>query len=113
MKSEMTATDAEQYPRVFSLARMIYGVSCAMVVYKSLDFAGGYWLNRYWSRGAKPLPWGFSLSSVFYVPNILFVLLMLAVTLLYRPKTELFRWPSPRPAFGLLRSIGLGQLEER
>jgi membrane protease YdiL (CAAX protease family) len=67
-------------------------------------FAAHNWLSR-----AKAPPWGLTVISVFlYLPNIFFVLIMLAVTLIYRPKTELFRWSSPRVGFGLLRSIGLG-----
>lgn len=100
----MTTSNHEQRPQsVFSLSRMIYTVSSAMVIYKCLEVAGWYWVRK-----ARSLPWGLNaFDSWFYLSNAVFVLVMLTVALFY-PKAELFRWSSPFSSSGLFRSIGLG-----
>jgi membrane protease YdiL (CAAX protease family) len=90
---------------VFSLTRMIYAVCSAIILYKVIEFSGWFLLRRMQSP-----PWGLSLFGFWFrATGLLFALTMLAVTLPYHPKSEIFRWsqPTDRPA-GIFRSIGLG-----
>lgn len=101
----MTSTNEEQSSHgIFSLTRMIYAVCGAIILYKLLEFGGWSVLKK-----TQNIPWGlYRFDLWFHAINLFFVLAMLAVGLAYRPKSELFHWPSPRPAFGASRSIGLG-----
>src|SRR5229473_7527814 len=90
---------------VFSLTRMIYAVCSAIILYKVVEFSGWFLLRR-----ARSVPWGLTVFGFWYRATcLLFALTMLAVTLPYHRKSEIFRWSSPtsRP-IGLLRSIGIG-----
>ncbi len=102
----MRSTSQQGCPHsAFSLTRMIYAVCSAIILYKIVELGGWFLLRR-----AKSLPWGFSLFGLWFrATSLLFALTMLAVTLPYHPKSEIFRWSSPtfRP-IGLLRSIGMG-----
>jgi membrane protease YdiL (CAAX protease family) len=101
----MTSAHEEQNSHsIFSVTRMIYSVCGAIILYKILELAVAFLL-----RGAQELPWGaYRFDLWFHATNFIFVLAMLAVTLPYRPKSELFRWSSPRPVVGVFRSVGLG-----
>ena len=90
---------------VFSLTRMIYSVCIAIILYKVVEFSGWFLLRR-----AQSIPWGLTVFGFWYRATcLLFALTMLAVTLPYHPKSEIFRWsqPTDRP-MGIFRSIGLG-----
>jgi membrane protease YdiL (CAAX protease family) len=101
----MTSTTEEEYRQsLFSLTRMIYAVCSAVVLYKVLEFGG-------WSvlRKVQNIPFGlYRFDLWFHATNLFCILAMLAVGLPYRPKSELFHWQSPRPKFGVFRSIWLG-----
>jgi membrane protease YdiL (CAAX protease family) len=102
----MRSTSEEGCPHtVFSLTRMIYAVCSAIILYKVAEFGGWFLLRR-----VQSLPWGLPLFGFWFrASGLLFALTMLAVTLPYHPKSELFRWsqPTSRPV-GIFRSIGLG-----
>jgi membrane protease YdiL (CAAX protease family) len=106
--TEMRSTSEQGYPHsVFSLTRMIYAVCSAIILYKVIEFSGWFLLRR-----AQSLPWGLSLFGFWFrATALLFALTMLAVSLLYHPKSELFHWsqPTSRPV-GIFRSIGFGLL---
>ena len=90
---------------VFSLTRMIYAVCIAIIFYKVVEFSGWFLLRR-----AQSIPWGLTVFGFWYRATcLLFVLTMLAVTLPYHPKSEIFRWSQAtgRPT-GSFRSIWLG-----
>ena len=66
-------------------------------------------LRSFGGGAAQALPWrAYRFDLWFHATNLIFVLAMLVVTLPYRPKAELFRWPSSRPLVGVFGSIGLG-----
>ena len=102
----MRSTSEEGRPHsIFSLTRMIYTVCSAIILYEIVAFAGWFLLRR-----AHSLPWGLSLFGLWFrATSLWFALTMLAVSLPYRPKSEIFRWSSPASRIhGTFRSIGLG-----
>jgi membrane protease YdiL (CAAX protease family) len=102
----MRSTSEEGGPlSVFSLTRMIYAVCSAIILYKVVEFSGWFLLRR-----ARSIPWGLTVFGFWYRATcLLFALTMLAVTLPYHRKSEIFRWSQStvRP-LGVFRSIGLG-----
>jgi membrane protease YdiL (CAAX protease family) len=89
---------------MFFLTRMIYCVCSGVALYKMLELGAAFLL-----RGTKELPWGVNRFDLwFHARSFVFVLAMLVVTLPYRPKAKLFRWPSSRPIVGVFGSVGLG-----
>ncbi|HXZ42781.1 MAG TPA: CPBP family intramembrane glutamic endopeptidase [Terriglobales bacterium] len=82
---------------------MIYAMAGAMLLYKGLEVGSWWWFTK-----IRRVPWAhFRFDLWFALLNVLFIILMLAVALPYRPKSELFRWSSPI-AVGALRSAAWG-----
>jgi membrane protease YdiL (CAAX protease family) len=90
---------------MFSLTRLTYSVSAAVILYVALLY-----LHLYLARAQK-LPDALSHTWVwFYASDLFFVIATLVVILSYRPKAELFHWPSSAAPLvaGILESSFLG-----
>src|SRR5205085_5217819 len=99
------ATDEQALGTRFSLTRMIYSVSAAIIFFKVLEYCTWFLI---WKQ--RRLPWKLStLDAWFHAVNLGFVLAMLPLILAYSKRNP-FRWLSSRPSFGLLRSISSGLL---
>src|SRR2546425_4540715 len=90
-RSEMTSVNDERRERgSFPLTRMIYAIGCAILLYKSLEFCSWFLFRK-----MQNLPWGLYRFDVWIgFANLLFITIMLAVSLPYRPKADVFRWSS-------------------
>ena len=102
----MTDPGADRHSHgVFSLTRMIYTICSAVILYITLLYIVWY------LAAARLLPDALSRIDLWdlYPSDVLFVLAMLVVVFSYRPKVELFRWPSStQPSVGALLSLLLG-----
>jgi membrane protease YdiL (CAAX protease family) len=98
------ANDVQDAHAQFSLTRMIYAVCGAIIFYKLLELVGWFMFSK-----IRKIPLGLDRFDLWlHAVNLFLVLAMLAISLPYGSRSELFRWSSVRTAVGVLKSVGLG-----